>query len=356
MSRSTGKLEVNMVELRGYLRDGSPEDGQQLLRDAFTGRFPGALELVTFCLQLRGNPQTRRSVTEVSNQWNLCRRGAAEPGWYGTLLSHLIGMFRQWRKYGFPHHSSHRTSSAALTQRLPRRDRRQVGYTGSVRVELPSLASQAQAACRSLWEDMRGQQLVLWVDNWYCERYGVDPANPVASTDLSAAAVLILSSADDRPAHRTRSHQLPPFRGHVDLLFLFNRVGSVASDLVQSLGSLVGLVNRLNLQAVQRTDIRVPLDIQRPARRSLQWRTAMLTESRVSSNTELFALLCDVQDLRHHSGCVLPLLVDEKVYYAITRMMLSKSFGPWQVWQWMGRMPLLYGTCPGNNVMTKPVR
>jgi hypothetical protein len=116
-------------------------------------------------------------------------------------------MWRQWRKYGFPREDA--VGEARLEENLSRASRRQLTYTGALQAELPTLANQAKEAGKELWEKLRGQQLVVWIDNWYCERFGVNPEQPVASTDLTAMAVLPLSSADDRPEMRTRSHSLP---------------------------------------------------------------------------------------------------------------------------------------------------
>ena len=180
-----------------------------MLRDACSGRVAGAEEVVRFCLMLRGNPRSRRTFESVRGQWRQLhgRRNAQPPKWYTDLASHVYGMWRQWRTYGFP--TLAKATENRLEESLSRATRRVLKYTGAVQAELPTLEKQAKEASQSLWGDLQGQQLLVWVDNWYCERFGVNPQRPVNSTDLTAMAVLPLSSADDRPADRTRSHSLP---------------------------------------------------------------------------------------------------------------------------------------------------
>ena len=61
MQFQDGDLLVNMPLLRHYLRNGSPGNGEELMTDYFLALEPGAGEILKFCLQLRGNPRTRRS-------------------------------------------------------------------------------------------------------------------------------------------------------------------------------------------------------------------------------------------------------------------------------------------------------
>lgn len=232
-----------------------------------------------------------------------------------------------------------------LSQRLPRHTQRQLTYTGSVESNMPTLASQATQTWDGLMREMRHSQVVVWLDNWYCERYGVDPERPVTSTDLSAVAVLVLSSADLRPADRTRSHSLPQYQGSPNLHHLTIRVDQVAEDVCEALDALNAKVDELMQHPPQRTHIRVPLDIQRPSRPSLRWRPLTLSENRVSTNVELLQVINDLLQVRDHTANVLPLLVDEKVHYAILRMQLARSYSSWYIRGWMKDVPVLYGVC-----------
>ena len=310
----------------------------------FLGMEPGAGELLKFCLQLRGNPRTRRSEHAVRGEWRMVHGGRAASKWFTSLAEHCFGAFRQWRKFGFPWAA--RLEDEGLSQKLSKRDRSKLKYTGAVKPRLPALNVQAADAFRALRDELVGKQALVWLDNWYCERYGTDPLQPVMSTDVTAVAVLLLDSADDRPAARTRSHDLPTFRGHVGLLHLTMRVEEVANEVNITLVRMLKRVQEVTATPWSGTAIRVPLDIQRPARRALHWRPYSLSELRVSSNVELTHLLADLLALQERTGHVLPLLVDEKVHYAISRMLLSRGFNPWDVKGWLHRVPLLYGVWP----------
>ena len=336
---------TDLTMLRQYLRGASPESGMDILRDYIQGMEPGAGELLHFCLQLRNNPRTRRSEAQVRYQWQLQESGQAESEsrWLRDLCQHLIGMWRQWRKVAFP------TLAPAvhpqLSQSLPRASRRALQHTGMVQAEMPSLALQARTSFDQLEAAMVGQQVVVWLDNWYCERFGVDPEQPVHSTDLSAAAVLLLSTADERPADRTRSHSLPHYSNTVNLHHLTVRVDAVATEVSEAMQALVTKVQRLEQHPPQRASLRVPLDLQRPQRAALQWRALTLSRHRVSANTELLSVLKDLLALRERTRNVVPLLVDEKVHYAVLRMQLARAYSQWDVQEWMRDMPLLYGVC-----------
>ena len=340
---SDGVFQISTHLLRQYLRAGRPQTGEDILADHFIGLEPGAAEIIRFVLHLRSNPRTRRSMQTVRWQWQAERSGAKAAKWMTELCHEVMAMWRQWRRMAFP--TLPLVFDPDLTESLSRANRRRIGYTGSVIPDLPSLARQAITAWDKTVADMRGQQVVLWLDNWYCERYGTNPAQPVASTDLSALAFLILSTADDSPASHTRSHSLPPYAGHVSMLHLTIRVPTVAAEVTSSLQDLIKKVQKLVRRPPARTVVRVPLDIDRPARPSLQWRPLTVTEKRVSTNTELLLVLQDLRPLRESTGNVVPLLVDEKVHYAVTRMLLAKSFRPWDLRTWLAGLPLLYGVC-----------
>ena len=342
MSRGDGDFVQQMVIVRHYLRNGRPESGSDILDDAFQAAELGALEIVRFCLQLRANVRTRRQLSVVAMQWRLVRVGGhPAKRWYTALCKHVLGQFRQWRQYAYP--MQPRQHDPSLSQRLSRSVRRQLGYTGAVQVEMATLAEQATVAAEELWESVRGKQCLIWIDNWYCERYGTNPDRSNLSTDLTALAVLILSSTADTPAARTRSHTLPDFRGHVSLHHMTLRVDAVDLDVRDTLRALMRKVEDVLSVALHGSWLRVPLDLQRPERRTLQWRALSVSQDRVSANVELVRVMADVLTLRDHTGGVLPMVVDEKVHYTLLRMMHSRLFGDYDVAGWLQHVPLLYG-------------
>ena len=94
---------------------------------------------------------------------------------------------------------------------------------------------------------------------------------------------------------------------------------------------------------IQPKAIRVPLDIRRLGRPPRQWRPLSLSENRVGTNVELVAVLEDARRLQRRTGGSLPFLVDEKVHYAVMRMMHSPLLGSVDMLAWLHRVPLVYG-------------
>ena len=118
---------------------------------------------------------------------------------------------------------------------------------------------------------------------------------------------------------------------------------SAETSISNTLVDLLVKVERLLTVGIQPGAIRVPLDIHRPERPTRQWQSLTLTENRVSANVELIAVLEDCQRMQQHVGGALPLLVDEKVHYAVMRMMHSPLLGDLHVTAWLQHIPLLYG-------------
>jgi hypothetical protein len=222
--------------------------------------------------------------------------------------------------------------------------RRELAYTGAAAVDLPSLHTRAGEAADTLLTLLESEQVVLWVDNWYCQRYGVNPEFPCRSMDVTAMAMLVLSStATATPAGRTRSRMLPAFPGQRPLSTVIGYVGEMATSLSAVCDDLLRAVQGIAAVAIQPSWIRVPLDLSRHRGRSLQWRSLTLSEHRVSANTELLNVLTDVCGLQQRAGRVLPLLIDEKVFYAVCRLLYSKVHASVDCALWLRHVPLLFG-------------
>ena len=341
--QSEGHFTFNVVLQRHYLRTSTAESGEAVFHDAFHCMEVGAVELIAFCLMLRANPRTRRTMQEVRLAW----RQAVSPGapvpprWYTALQSHVYHMMRVMHRSAFPVRRA--VAPGALTHRLSRQLRRMLGPSGLVRAELPTLRAQAAVAVRDLQQELVGQTAVVWVDNWYWERYGTNPATPTLSQDVTVFGVLLLSSTTQGPATSTRSHFFSPFGGQLSFHHLTLRPANVAGFINVALGKMLRTVTRLAEQPLQGGWIRVPLDVHRPDRRSLQWRSLMLSQMRVSCGGELLHVLEDVRQLQQHVGLVLPLLVDEKIHYSVCRLMYSRSYSEYNVTGWLHHIPLLYG-------------
>ena len=342
---SREQCQVNLRVMRLYLRYGRPQTGVDVLHHCFVAHEPGASELLELVLQLRHNRRTRRTQRDVQDVFlrQMVPGAPPPPRWYTTVLDHVLSQFRLWHRMAFPGDRAQAHHQQQLTRQLSQRMRRLLGPTGWLRVNVPTLDVEARTAARALWDALHNQEAVLWVDNWYWERFGTDPQQPMLSQSLTAFGLLLLSSTSDAPAQATRSHRFPPVWDHLTLHQLTLRVASVPRQLQESTTRLLDRVGRINQFGVTRSCIRVPLDVPRQLRPARQWRALTLTQQRVGVSEELLAVLEQVRRFRSRSSGLLPLLVDEKVHYSVCRLLYSRSHAGYDVAGWLRGVPLLYG-------------
>jgi hypothetical protein len=190
-------------------------------------------------------------------------------------------------------------------------------------------------------EEMRGAQMVLWMDNHYLERYGTTPGAVSLPQNVTAMAVFVA----DRHAgpRRTRSVHWPGFPGHLEVTALIEAIPRLVDDLAQALPAFIRRVRGTAALDLRRADVRVPLDVPRGRRPRMQWLPYNVSELQVGSNDDLVLLLLDVVDLQEHSGHSLPLLLDENIHYRVARMLYGKPYVHWAVGGLLREVPLLYG-------------
>ena len=122
----------------------------------------------------------------------------------------LMQQFRVWRHVAFPREQDRHLP---LPSYVTRETRRKLRWTRAVQQVVPGVTQQARATLRELWSALPHQQVVFWVDNWYWERYGTEPAQTNLSQNVTAFGVLLLTHAQDVPAQGTRSIRIPESRG-----------------------------------------------------------------------------------------------------------------------------------------------
>ena len=332
-------MPIRVSMLRLYLQQSCPTCGEDVIEDAVVHCEPGAVDLVSLLLQLRSNPRTRRTLRTVRMEH---LSGLAAPGgWYTRLAEAVYQQYRLWRNAAFPMQPQ---TPLSIPMNITRESRRRLRWTRAVQAELPTLGEESRVAATELWNALPGQQVVLWVDNWYWERYGTDPVQTNQSLNVSVLAVMLLSQPSATPAQSTRSQRFSPFPGHRSLASLVSSVDWAAAVVVSDMRSLQqkvhGIVHQYPLQPSM---VRVPLDIPRQHMVSLPWRGLTLSQLRVSSNEELLRLMVEVRQLQRHVGQCLPLLVDEKIHYTLGRMMYSQSHAARDAISWLAEVPLLYG-------------
>ena len=340
-----GAQIVHLDLVRLYLRQATPQHWFEVMDAAFEFEEAGAVELLVFCLAVRANRRSRRRLPQVHAAWRLRRlqglQAAGRRSWFDELGQSALAMFRALRLAAYPMLRGH--DDRVLTSSLRRRERRSLRASGVVVAELPVLSAQADVAAGDLWQSLVGQDVVLWIDNWYRARYRPDPENPNVSRDVSVMAVLRLSSTTDVPALRTRSRSFGTFPGQSSLLRMVGRIETI-DDLTQAaLHRLVQKVRMLTAHPIEAKAIRVPLDVPRPSRPRLQWRALALSKNRVGSGAELLKVLESVRRVQQHIGQPLPLLVDEKVHYSVMRLLYAPAYWGLDVAGWLRQVPVIYG-------------
>ena len=333
--RRVNRIVVDLPVLRLYLERRDPPTGYAVLVDACTWGEPGAIVLLEMAAELRRNVRTRRTAQAVHNAF---QAGPPLPRWLTNMAESLLVLFRAMRRLCIP------TLQGEQMQlpEVPRQLQRMLVSGGSVRENRVTLEQEASRTAAALWGDMAGRQCVIWMDNWYFERYTTEPLRDVQSQNVTAFAVLELDPVPLGRA-RTRGFQLPPFPGHVSLSLMVSRAGSVAEDCALAVRSLHSAVTILNAEPIHRDWLRVPLDFHRTAMQSTQWRPLMLSEYSVSANADLIQLLGNVRDVQAHCRLQTPLLVDENIHYRTCRLMYGDGSMRWDVRGWLRSVPLLYG-------------
>ena len=214
---------------------------------------------------------------------------------------------------------------------LSRVDRRRLAASsGLVHYHAESLHSTAQQCLSTLWDSLRGRQVVLWLDNFYKRRFGVNPTMTDASLNATAVAVLINTPA------------LGPFRGHPTLASILDRLPLVVSQVITADKELIAFV-RGSQTGIDADAIRVPLDVTRGRCVGQKWRPLSLERAQVGNQKDLLRCLELVMDVRQHTQQVLPMLVDENIYYRVAKWMYSSTYQTVAIQEKMVNIPLMYG-------------
>ena len=326
---------LQFVTLRHYLRTARPTVAEDIMVAAFDRDEPGALQLVEMAGQLRGNKRTRRTVEAVRQERRKRRRGR----WYAVLAKGVLALFRTMRRLSVPAQAPVATTGPELA----RRERRALAPTGAVVTQVASLRARVDEATVALWQALPGRQVVLWMDNDYRERWGTDPARVGLSLNITAMSVLFLDM--DVPAGQmaTRAVRVAQFPGHLTTSRLVGRVRDVAVFLAGAVDAIHHNVRFVNGRRLTADTVRVPLDVVRPAVRSLPWKPCLLSEYQVSGNEDLLSLLEMACGLQLRCRVQMPLLLDENIHYRVLRLMHSVSHREVDVGDWLSHVPLLYG-------------
>ena len=161
------------------------------------------------------------------------------------------------------------------------------------------------------------------------KNYGVDPLHLDHSINCTARAVLHLPAP-------------PPFPGHVSLIHAVQTIGARDdalqlrhADLFRQVYALPGMI--------QRTFVRVPLDIVRQTVLSLRWQPMMLSQLWCGTKLDHVKLLNTKWHVQQATQHDLPLCVDMKIHYELLKYLYGQSCTSWNFELHWSSLPLIYG-------------
>ena len=111
------------------------------------------------------NKRTRRTYPAFRDAYAKAKR----PRWVSKVGKQSWSMYRLLKSVSVP-----RQPRSVEQLPISRSIRRILCDTGVVAATAPSLKAQSEKAAKKLWDSMRNRQMVLWLDNWYWQRFSSD--------------------------------------------------------------------------------------------------------------------------------------------------------------------------------------
>ena len=175
---------------------------------------------------------------------------------------------------------------------------------------------------------MQNHQMALWYDKRVKKNYRLDPLHLDHSINCTAVVVLHL------PA-------LPPFPAHVSLIDAVQTIGAPVDALQLRHADLPRRVYAL-LDMLQRTFVRVPLDIVRQNLLSLRWQPMMLSQLQCGTKLDHLKLLNTIRHVQQVTRHDLPMCVDMKIHYELLKYLCGQSYISWNFQLHWSSLPLIY--------------
>ena len=94
---------------------------------------------------------------------------------------------------------------------------------------------------------------------------------------------------------------------------------------------------------IQRTFVRVPLDIVWQNVLSLRWQPMMLSQLRCDTTLYHLKLLNTIRHVQRATRHDLPVCVDMKIHYELLKYLYGQSYTPWNFQLPWSSLPLIYG-------------
>ena len=318
---------MDIEALRRLLKGPAYANGSDIITNAVRGG--RCKEFVEYGLGLRLNRKTRKTWIGIVLERNAVLRGKKKAVWYSVFEKELWLLWRCHYQMACPR--SKVTGGPVLD--VSGSARKVLARTGLVRYHKTPVKEVATKAFSDLWGGMQGANTVMWLDNWYYQRWLKCPGKPDASLDVSAMAILHI-----------RGGYGVQWTGHIQLQGVFQHFDVLCDDVAIAQQNIYSGVLRLgSLNGVSPKSIRAPLDVARGPRSTVQWRPFMMSESRTGTKRELLDLLAMLKQVQQHTQEPLPLLIDSNIYYQIVKLMHCKYLDQYDFGAWMRNLPMIYG-------------
>ena len=321
MSQVTSAATDPFGLLCDFLRGAKYGTPLELMDAALRHEEPGAALLVEFCAHMRINWRTRRSMATLAK----AHGQSPWPRWFGVFARQVYTMMQLCPKMALPAEEAVGSMISASTGM-----RRQLSHAGLAAGRLPPLGQQAHGGTPTIWRSMARKQVVVQFDNWYRRRYCSDPVRQDCCLNVTAMSVL----------HTTAIAMYPGFPTSDDLL---QRIPQTAQTIAASFREFPRAAVALRRDLPEAQYVRVPLDVHRGSIRSLQWYPLTLADLVSSSNEDLLHVLEQCLAIQVHKRYVMPLLMDENIFYRLATFMYSRTYNPFKLAEQYATLPMLYG-------------
>ena len=285
-----------------YLRTFLPlqwDSVDKLLADAVAGG--PRKRFVQFFLELRVRHRYRHKSAHLEDA--VKGHGRARR-WVAVFKQQLFNWWRVMHVRAVPY--SHHTFNEVA-------QRRKLRHAGLHCGRDIALEQRAAHAAKKIWDHYQNSDNVVWMDNWYKDRFTTTPGDSNHSVDTTIVAVL------DNPAPT-------PYGGHMTAEQIARGMFITAARLCNFLPQLQGTIGVTLDGSLRREWIRVPLDFVRGTMYPNKWQPLLLSEMRTGMHIELLQLMQMMHNIQVHTRKDLVLLVDMKIHAALLRFLYGRSY------------------------------
>ena len=245
----------------------------------------------------------------------------------GNFSAALFGWYCVMRKVAAP-----RALSPCAASELPvaRSDRRTLSKIGLMHHSVENTRQRANNRVMQVVQSMKRRQVVIWMDNFYKRRYGVNPT--CTDRSLNAAAMCVLHIP-----------KLGRFSGHMPLKKLLSKIETTDRLFRAADERLSKWITDLISSPVAYGDIRSPLDMVRSQVRSPKWIALTLEDKEPGGQEDLLELIGHLDTYRQVATGQLPVLVDENIWWRIQKWMYGENYHKLSVQAGLKNFSFMYG-------------